>query len=274
MTALALPARTDVHVGAVRGLAADLGAMTSRAVRLTVRDVDSMITAAVLPVVILLMFTYVFGGAMDVGTSYVTYATPGIILLAAGFGAASTALFVERDMSGGMIDRIRSMPVVPWTVLTGHVVASLAKNLLTTAVVFAVAWAIGFRPTAGLPEWLGAVGILVLFLHAITWSAVLVGVLVRSPDAASGFTFFVMFLPYVSSAFVPVETMPTWLRGFAEHQPVTPVIESVRGLLVGGTPGAPTGDALTDAIVLAVVWCVGLSAVFMTAAGLAFRRRR
>ncbi|PFG41369.1 ABC-2 type transport system permease protein [Isoptericola jiangsuensis] len=274
MTALTLPARSDAPVGAVRGLVADLGAMAARAVRLTVRDVDSMITAAVLPVVILLMFTYVFGGAMDVGTSYITYATPGIILLAAGFGAASTALFVERDMSGGMIDRVRSMPVVAWTVLAGHVAASLVKNLLTTAIVFAVAWAVGFRPTADVAGWLGAIGVLVLFLHAITWSAVLVGVLVRSPDAASGFTFVVMFLPYVSSAFVPVESMPTWLRGFAEHQPVTPVIESVRGLLVGGTPGAPTGDALTDTIVLAVAWCVGLSAVFAAASAAAFRRRR
>jgi ABC-2 type transport system permease protein len=274
MTALTLPARPAPRVGAVRGLLIDAAAMTTRAVRLTVRDVDSMITAAVLPVVILLMFTYVFGGAMDVGTSYVTYATPGIILLAAGFGAANTALFVERDMSGGMIDRIRSMPVVPWTVLSGHVVASLAKNLVTTAVVFGVAYAIGFRPTADLGEWLAAIGILLLFLHAITWTAVLVGVLVRSPDAASGFTFFVMFLPYVSSAFVPVETMPSWLRGFAEHQPVTPVIESVRGLLVGGTPGAPTGAALDDAIMLSVVWCVGLAAVFMTASAFAFQRRR
>ncbi len=255
-------------------LATDAVTLAGRGLRLVRRDVDSMITAAVLPVVILLMFTYVFGGALEVGTSYVTYATPGIILLTAGFGAAATAMAVERDMSGGMIDRLRSMPVAAGTVLVGHVVASLVKNLLTTAVVFGVAAAIGFRPTAGPLEWVGAVGVLLLFVHAITWSAVLVGVLVRSPDAASGFTFFVMFLPYVSSAFVPVDTMPTWLRGFAEHQPVTPVIETVRGLLVGGTPGAPQGDALADGALLAVVWCAALAVLFAGASTWAFARRR
>jgi len=249
---------------------ADVVTMSGRALRLARRDLDSVITAAVLPVAILLLFTYVFGGAMDVGGAYVTYATPGIILLCAGFGAASTAMAVEHDMSGGMVDRLRSMPMAPWTMLTGHVAASLVKNLLTTAIVFGVAVAIGFRPDASLVDWLGAVGLLLLFVHAISWSAAFVGVLVRSPDAANGFTFFVMFLPYVSSAFVPVDTMPTWLRGFAEHQPVTPVIEAVRSLLVGAAPGTDVGATA----LLAVAWCVGLALVFAVAAAWGFRRRR
>ncbi|WP_028659688.1 ABC transporter permease [Nocardioides insulae] len=254
-------------------LTRDVGVLSGRSLRLSRRDLDAMLTAIVLPVVILLMFTYVFGGALEVGTDYVTYATPGIILLCAGFGAANTALAVESDMSGGMVERLRTMPVHAGAVLTGHVLVSLAKNLVTTAVVFGVAVAIGFRPTASPLEWLAAIGLLLLFVHAITWTAVFIGVIVRSPDAASGFIFFVMFLPYVSSAFVPVYTLPNWLAGFAEHQPVTPLIETVRGLLVGGTPGAPAGADLTSTALVAVAWCVVLAGVFAAAAMVTFRRR-
>lgn len=252
----------------------DVSTMTTRGLRLVARDTDAMITAVVLPVIILLMFVLVFGGALDTGTEYIDYVTPGVILLAAGFGAANTAMAVERDMSGGMVDRLRSMPVNAWTVLSGHVAASLVKNLATTAIVFGVSLLLGFRPQATALEWLAAVGMILLFVGWITWLATLVGVLVRSPDAAGGFSFFVMFLPYVSSAFVPVDTLPAWLRGFAEHQPVTPVIETVRGLLTGdvaGTPGLadPGGTAA-----LAITWCVSLGLVFAVAAGLAFRARR
>lgn len=245
----------------------DVTTLSVRGLRLVRRDLDSMITAVVLPVVILLLFVLVFGGALDTGTGYITYVTPGVILLAAGFGAANTALAVERDMSGGMVERLRSMPVAAWTVLTGHVVASLVKNLVSTAIVFGVSILMGFRPEATALEWVAAVGVILLFVGWITWLAALVGVLVRSPDAAGGFTFGVMFLPYVSSAFVPVETLPTWLRGFAEHQPVTPVIETVRALLAGGSvPG--------EVVALALAWCLGLGLASAVAAGLAFRARR
>jgi len=252
-------------------LLSDVSTLSVRGLRVVTRDVDAMITAVVLPVIILLMFVLVFGGAVDIGTDYINYVTPGVILLAAGFGAANTALAVERDMSSGMVERLRSMPVTAWTVLSGHVVASLVKNLVTTAVVFGVSILMGFRPQASAMEWLAAVGMILLFVGWITWLAALVGVLVRSPDAAGGFSFVVMFLPYVSSAFVPVDTLPGWLRGFAEHQPVTPVIEAVRGLLSGDVVGAadPAG-----VVTLAVVWCLGLGLVFAVAAGLAFRARR
>lgn len=249
----------------------DVSTMTVRGLRLVSRDLDAMITAVVLPVIILLMFVLVFGGAVDIGTDYINYVTPGVILLAAGFGAANTALAVERDMSGGMVERLRSMPVTAWTVLSGHVAASLVKNLVTTAIVFGVSILMGFRPEASALEWLAAVGVILLFVGWITWLAALVGVLVRSPDAAGGFSFAVMFLPYVSSAFVPVDTLPAWLRGFAEHQPVTPVIETVRGLLAGDAAGV-TGTG--GAAALAVAWCLGLGVVFTVAAGLAFRARR
>ncbi|WP_369370441.1 ABC transporter permease [Promicromonospora sp. Populi] len=252
-------------------LLSDVSTMTTRGLRLVSRDVDSMITAVVLPVVILLMFVLVFGGAVDIGTEYINYVTPGVILLAAGFGAANTALAVEHDMSSGMVERLRSMPMNAQAVLSGHVVASLVKNLATTAIVFGVSILLGFRPQASPLEWLAAVGMILLFVGWITWLAAFVGVLVRSPDAAGGFSFFVMFLPYISSAFVPVETLPSWLRGFAEHQPVTPVIETVRGLLAGGgsTVADPAGVAM-----LAITWCLGLGLLFAVAAGLAFRARR
>ncbi|MBO0610536.1 ABC transporter permease [Myceligenerans salitolerans] len=249
----------------------DVSTMTVRGLRLVSRDVDAVITAVLLPVVILLMFVLVFGGALDVGTDYINYVTPGVILLAAGFGAANTALAVEHDMSSGMVERLRSMPVTAWTVLSGHVAASLVKNLVTTAIVFGVSILMGFRPDATALEWLAVVGMILLFVGWITWLAALVGVLVRSPDAAGGFSFVVMFLPYVSSAFVPVDTLPSWMRGFAEHQPVTPVIETVRGLLAGDVvPAADPGGAAA----LAVVWCLVLGVTFAVAAGLAFRARR
>lgn len=260
--------------GPWRHLASDAATLSVRSLRIASRQIDALLMAIILPIVLMLLFTYVFGGAMDVGTAYVMYATPGIILLCAGYGASGTAIVVEQDMSGGAMDRFRSMPIAPFTVLTGHVVASIAKNLVSTAIVFGVAAAIGFRPDASSSEWLGAIGMIVLYVLAVTWVATLVGVLVRSADAANGFTFFILFLPYVSSAFVPPETMPTWLRGFAEHQFVTPITETIRGLLVGTTStGEPVGDLGTTAWT-ALAWCVGISVLACAGAVWAFRRRR
>jgi len=257
-----------------RHVLADAGTMVARSLRLVRREPDELILALVLPVMLMILFVYVFGGAMSVGTDYVTYATPGIILLCAGYGASNTAIAVEQDMSGGIMDRFRSMPIASGTVLVGHVVASVVKNLVTTAVVLGVAFLIGFRPDATALEWLGAVGVVAAYVLAITSVAAFVGVLVRSPAAAGGFSFFMLFLPCVSSAFVPPETMPSWLRGFAEHQPVTPVIETIRGLLVGtGSTGAPVTD-LGPTAALALAWCLGLVAVFLGGAASVFARRR
>jgi len=258
----------------VRHVLTDAGTMVARSLRLVRRDPDELILGLVLPVMLMILFVYVFGGAMAVGTDYVTYATPGIILLCAGYGASNTAIAVEQDMSGGIMDRFRSMPIASSTVLVGHVVASVLKNLVTTAVVLGVALLIGFRPDAGVLEWLGTVGVVAAYVLAITSVAAFVGVLVRSPAAAGGFGFFMLFLPYVSSAFVPPQTMPSWLRGFAEHQPVTPVIETLRGLLVGlDSSGAPVGD-LGPTAALALAWCAGIVLVFLGAAACVFARRR
>lgn len=212
------------------------------------RDTESLIMAIALPAMLMVLFTYVFGGAIDPTGAYVNYVVPGTILLAAGFGAASTAVSVSRDMTEGFMARLRTMPMPQWTVITGHVVASLARNLLATAVVVGVALAVGFRPTAGPGEWLAAAGLVALYIAAITYLFAAIGIVAGSPEAASGYGFFLLFLPYLSSAFVPVETMPTWLRWFAENQPITPITETLRALLVGGE-GQP---------LLALVWCVVL----------------
>lgn len=239
--------------------------MTGRSVRLSARTPDALITALVMPMMLMFVFVYFFGGAIDTGGKYVQYVVPGVLVLCAGFGAGNTAMSVAHDMESGIIDRFRSMDVGGRSVLAGHVAASLARNLAATAVVFGVAMAIGFRPQASAAGWLAAIGVLVCYIIALSWLSAAVGLVAKSPEAAGGFTFFIAFLPYPSSGFVEVNTMPTWLRGFAEHQPLTPVIESMRGLLLDRPVG---GDAW-----LAVAWCAGITTVAVVAAGALFRRR-
>jgi ABC-2 type transport system permease protein len=239
--------------------------MSGRCLRLSRRNVEALLTSLMLPVMLMLLFVYLFGGAIHTGTAYVTYVVPGVLLLCAGFGSATTAVSVSNDMTGGVIDRFRSLDIGGGAILAGHVAASIVRNAASTAVVFGVAFLIGFRPHAGALGWLAAAGILLLFILAISWLAAAFGLVATSPEAAGGITFLVMFLPYPSSAFVPIDTMPTWLRGFAEHQPATPVIETIRGLLLG----TPVGHAPW----LAVAWCGGIVAVSVVAAGTLFQRR-
>ncbi|MFB7653718.1 MULTISPECIES: ABC transporter permease [unclassified Streptomyces] len=239
--------------------------MTGRSVRLSRRNIDALMMAMALPVMLLLIFVYFFGGAINTGTDYVTYVVPGVLLLCAGFGSASTAVAVTEDLKGGIIDRFRSLDIGGTAILAGHVLASTARNLIATALVFALAFAIGFRPSAGPGGWLAAIGLLVAYIAALSWLSAAVGLLVKSPEAAGGFTFFVSFLPYPSSAFVPTDTMPSWLQGFAAHQPVTHVIEAVRGLLLGQPVGS-TGW-------VALAWCTGILAVSAAASGALFKRR-
>jgi ABC-2 type transport system permease protein len=212
--------------------------MVGRSLRHVRRALDTLLIGMLLPVFILLLFVYVFGGAIRTDTAYVTYVVPGIILLCAGYGAAGTAVPVANDLVTGIIDRFRSLPIHRSAVLTGHVAASVLRNLASTVLVLAVAAAIGFRPRADAADWLLAAGVLVLFVTAMSWLSVCFGLLASSVEAASSFSFFVLFLPYVSSAFVPVDTMPAALHAFAENQPMTPVIETLRGLLVGTPIGS------------------------------------
>lgn len=240
-------------------------ALAGRSLRISRRSPDALIAALMLPVMLMLIFVYFFGGAIDTGTAYVTYVVPGAMLLCAGFGAASTAVGVADDMKNGIIDRFRSLDIGGVPILAGHVTASVLRNLLSTTLVLAVALAIGFRPAAGPLAFLAAAGLLFAYITAISWLAAVLGLLAKSPEAAGGFTFLMMFLPYPSSAFVPIGTMPTWLHGFAENQPLTPVIESLRALLLA----QPAGNSPW----VALAWCAGITAVAVTLAGLLFRGR-
>jgi ABC-2 type transport system permease protein len=245
--------------------ASDSAAMVGRSVRHTVRNLESLLMSVILPVLLMLMFVYVFGGAIDPSGNYADYVVPGIILLCTGYGAASTAVDVARDMAEGVVDRFRSMPILSSAVLTGHVVASVARNTLATLLVIGVAFLTGFRPDAGAVEWLAVVGLLLLWVLALSWVAVCFGLLARTVEGANGFTFLVLFLPYVSSAFVPVHTMRAGLRAVAAHQPVTPVTETLRGLLLGTPIGSYGWQALA--------WCAGLFLAATVAATILFRRR-
>lgn len=239
--------------------------LTARCLRLSRRQVDALITALLLPVLLMVVFVVLFGGAIHTGTKYVTYVVPGVLLLCAGYSSSLTAVAVCQDMTSGCIDRLRSMNVRGASLLVGHVAASAARNLASGVLVVAVALALGFRPHAGVLGWLAAAGVLLAFIVAISGLSVAIGLLARSPEAASGFTFLVMFLPYASSAFVPVDTMPAWLRGFAAHQPITPITETLRGLLLGTPVGSKAWVAL--------VWCAGILAVSIVASGALFARR-
>lgn len=244
---------------------ADSSTMIGRSLRLSRRNVDALLMAVLLPVVLMALFVYVFGGAIQTGTDYVDYVVPGIILLCVGFGAATTAVSVCTDMTNGVIDRFRSLPIASSAVLTGHVVASVARNAFSALVVLGVALAMGFRSDANPVEWLAAAGVLLLFVVAMSWLCALLGLLAGNPEAANGYTFLIMFLPYVSSAFVPTDSMPSWLQAVARNQPITPVIETLRGLL--------TDRPIGSNAVLAVSWFVGIGLASAITATAVFRRR-
>lgn len=250
------------------GVLAHAMVMTGRSLRISRRNIDAVITSMMLPVMLMLIFVYFFGGAIDTGTaydSYVMYVVPGVLLLCVGFGSATTAVAVSEDMKGGIIDRFRSLDIGGTAILAGHVAASTVRNLLSTSLVLGVALLIGFRPAATAAGWLAAAVVLLAYIVALSWISAAIGLLARTPEAASGFTFFMSFLPYPSSAFVPVDSMPAWLHGFADHQPITPGIESLRALLLGGAVG--------DTAWLALTWTAGILLVAVALSGALFRIR-
>ena len=241
----------------------DSGAMVGRSLRSSLRNPEAFFTALMLPIVLMLLFVYVFGGALSSGGGYVNYVVPGLIVLCAGFGAGTTAVSVALDLSTGVVDRFRSMPIAGSSLLVGHVVASACRNVVATGLVIGVGLAVGWRPSASPAQWAAALALIVLFVFAVSWLAAAVGLLAGGPEAANAFTFVLMFIPYVSTAFVRAETMPAPLRWFAEHQPFTPIIETMRGLWMGRTS---TGSSLAHEAVLAVGYC---SAVLVLSAGAA-----
>ncbi|MET1018903.1 MAG: ABC transporter permease, partial [Microterricola sp.] len=188
-----------------------------------------------------------------------------IILLCAGFGAASVAVDVSNDMTTGIIARFRTMPIPAGAVLAGHVVASVVRNLVATGVVVVVALLVGFRPTASFTDWLAALALVAVYILAITWLFAAIGLAASSPEAASGYGFILLFVPYLSSAFVPVETLPSWLQWIAQNQPITPIIETIRGLLLG----TPMGDSAWWAL----GWCALILAIAITWGALLFGRK-
>ncbi|WIY83456.1 ABC transporter permease [Propionimicrobium sp. PCR01-08-3] len=232
------------------GVARSSAVFISRSLRHSLRDGEGLLMAVALPVMLMLLFTLIFGGAIG-GDGYIDFVVPGVILLCAAYGASSVAVSVNRDITLGAMRRFRTMPIRSATVLFGHVVASVLRNLLATAIVVGVAVAIGFRPGAGFGEWLAALGLVTAWILAITMLFAFIGLVSTSPEAANGYGFILLFLPYLSSAFVPISTMPSWLQPVARYQPINPLVEAIRGLLMGGT--IPIGQAVT--------WCVGIVAV-------------
>jgi ABC-2 type transport system permease protein len=244
----------------------DTSALLGRSLRHILRSPDTIITTAITPIAMLLMFVYVFGGAIDTGGGrYVNYLLPGILLITVASGVAYTALRLFTDVSSGIFERFQSMPIARSAVLWGHVLTSLIANLISLVLVVLVALAIGFRSGAGVVAWLGVLGIIVLFTLAVTWLAVSVGLVAKSPDGAGGFAYPLLFLPFVSSAFVPTTGMPGPVEWFAEHQPVTSIVNTLRNLYAD----QPLGNDLWTAL----AWCVGLLVVAYALAVRTYHRK-
>ncbi|MEU1881508.1 ABC transporter permease [Streptosporangium sp. NPDC020072] len=244
----------------------DTAVLLGRSLRHVTRSVDTVITTAIMPVAMMLMFVYVFGGAINTGTdSYVNYLLPGILLITIASGIAYTAFRLFTDLKSGIFERFQSMPTARSAVLWAHVLTSLVANLISLAVVMLVALAMGFRSSAPVTAWLAVVGILILFTLALTWIAVIPGLSAKTVEGASAFSYPLIFLPFLSSAFVPTATMPGPVRAFAEHQPVTSIVNAIRALFTE----QPVG---TD-IWIALAWCVGILVVAYVFAMNTYRRK-
>ncbi len=240
--------------------------LTGRSLRHITRSMDTVITTTLMPIGFLLMFVYVLGGAIDAGTdSYVSYLLPGILVITIATGISYTAFRLFLDLQGGIVARFQSMPIARSSILWAHVLTSLVANAISVGVVVLVAVAMGFRSGAGILAWLAVAGILTLLTLALTWMAVIPGLTAKSVDGASAFAYPLMFLPFVSSAFVPTDTMPAALRAFAENQPVTSIVDAIRALF----EGTPVGSDIW----VALAWCVGILAVAYGVAMVAYRRR-
>ena len=231
------------------------------------KNLDQLMSLALQPIMFLLLFRYVFGGAINTGgTSYVNYLVAGILIQMAAFGATTTSINVAADLKRGIIDRFKSLPMMSSTVLIGHVVADLVRNIISSAVMISVGLLVGFRPTASPKEWLLAFGMLLLFTLAVSWVSAILGLLAKSVEAVQWMTFMFVFpLTFASSAFVPTAGMPKILRIFAENQPVTHVIEAMRGYMVG----TPIGNHA----IIAVIWFVITIIIAVPLSGYLFRRR-
>ncbi len=246
---------------------ADTRALTGRSLRHVLRSPDTIITTAVTPIALMLLFVYVLGGAIDTGSggSYVDYLLPGILLITVASGVAYTSYRLFLDLQGGIVERFRSMPVARSSVLWAHVLTSVVANLVSVTLVVGVALLLGFRTSASVGSWLAVLGILVLFVLALTWLAVVAGLSAKTVDGASAFSYPLIFLPFVSSAFVPTDSMPGPVAWFAENQPVTAIVDTLRSLFAGQPVGSD--------IWVALAWLVGILVLAYAWATAIYRRR-
>jgi ABC-2 type transport system permease protein len=244
----------------------DTAVLTGRSLKHITRSVDTIITTAIIPIAFMLLFVFVFGGAIKHGTgSYVSYLLPGILLITVASGISYTAYRLFLDMKGGIFERFQSMPIARSSVLWAHVLTSLVANLVSVVVVVLVGVLIGFRSGAGVLAWLAIAGIVILFTLALTWIAVIPGLTAKSVDGASAFSYPLIFLPFISSAFVPTSTMPGPVRWFADYQPVTSIVNAIRDLFSERPVGAD--------IWVALAWMVGILVVAYVSSMVIYRRR-
>jgi ABC-2 type transport system permease protein len=244
----------------------DTAVLLGRSLRHIARSPDTIITTAVMPIAFMLLFVYVFGGAIQAGSGrYVNYLLPGILLITIASGISYTAFRLFLDLQGGIFERFQSMPIARASVLWAHVLTSLVANLISLVVVVLVALAMGFRSGAGVLGWLAVAGILALFTLALTWIAVIPGLTAKSVDGASAFAYPLIFLPFVSSAFVPTASMPGPVRAFADNQPVTSIVNAIRNLFTG----QPVGSGIWTAL----AWCLGILVVAYLFANRVYQRK-
>jgi ABC-2 type transport system permease protein len=247
-------------------LSSDMVVMLGRSMRHVFRSTDTIIKVAIMPIAMMLLFVYVFGGALQSGSdNYVNYMLPGILLMAIASGIAYTAYRLFLDVQRGIFERFHSMPISHSAVLWGHVMTSMVSNAISLICIVLVAVLMGFRSPAGVVSWLAVAGILAVFTLALTWIAAIAGLSARTIDGASVFAYPLMFLPFVSSAFVPTRTMPPVVRVFADNQPVTSIVNAIRALL----SNRPAGNDIWTAM----AWCVGIMAVAYFFAMRAYKRR-
>ena len=244
----------------------DTSVMLGRSLRHVTRSTDTIITVTIMPIAFLLLFVYVFGGAIRTGTdNYVNYLLPGILLIAIASGISYTAFRLFNDLQSGIFERFHSMPIARSSVLWGHVLTSLVSNAISVVAIVLVALLMGFRSSAGVLAWLAVAGILILFTLTLTWIAVIAGLSAKSTDGAAAFSYPIIFLPFISSAFVPTASMPAPVRAFAENQPVTSIVNTIRALF----EQQPVGNDIW----VALAWCSGILVVAYVFAMVAYRRK-
>jgi ABC-2 type transport system permease protein len=244
----------------------DTSVMLGRSLRHVTRSMGTIITVTIMPIAFLLLFVYVFGGAIRAGTdNYVNYLLPGILLIAIASGISYTAFRLFNDLQSGIFERFHSMPIARSSVLWGHVLTSLVSNAISVVAIVLVALLMGFRSSAGALAWLAVAGILVLFTLTLTWIAVIAGLSAKSTDGAAAFSYPIIFLPFVSSAFVPTASMPAPVRAFAENQPVTSIVNTIRALF----EQQPVGNDIW----VALAWCSGILVVAYVFAMVVYRRK-